>query len=423
MGLDRTRALLDEAGAPDRGLRGVLVAGTNGKGSTCAFVSAVLRRAGLRVAAMPKPHLVSYTERVTIDGEPISEFDFAAAVTAMIPAIDRVGLGHGPPTEFEILTAVALRHARDRGVDLLVCEVGMGGRLDATNVTDLGVKVITSIDLDHVRYLGSTLEAIAAEKAGIIHPRDIVVCGLLAPEALAVVEGRCDAEGAELWRAGREFNVVVRESGWHGITFDFAAASGALPLSLPGLTSGMVGRHQAQNAGLAVAAVQAMVNRHGIEVAEPHLREGVATARWPGRLERFPGQPVVVIDGAHNPAAIATVVATAGELVPSRPPVLLFGAMSDKDVPAMLRLLPGEWPAIFTAVAEKRAMPSRELLRMAAEVGRSGDAAVEDVGEALDAARERAGADGLVIVLGSLYLAGDVRSRLKPAATSPIFGA
>ncbi|HEV1998062.1 MAG TPA: bifunctional folylpolyglutamate synthase/dihydrofolate synthase, partial [Candidatus Dormibacteraeota bacterium] len=123
MGLDRTRALLDEVGAPDQGMRGVLVAGTNGKGSTCAFISTVLRYAGLRAAAMPKPHLVAYTERITVDGLPISETDFAAAVTAMVPAIDRVAEVHGPPTEFEILTAVALRHARDRGADLLVCEV------------------------------------------------------------------------------------------------------------------------------------------------------------------------------------------------------------------------------------------------------------------------------------------------------------
>jgi dihydrofolate synthase / folylpolyglutamate synthase len=406
-------------GAPDRGLRGVLVAGTNGKGSTCAFISAVLRQAGLPSAAMPKPHLVSYTERVTVDGVPISEGEFASAVTAMVAAIDRVSPVHGPPTEFEILTAVALRHARDRGVDLLVCEVGMGGRLDATNVTDLGVKVITGIDLDHMRYLGTTIPQIAAEKAGIVRAGDLVVCGRLAPGALAVVEARCRQVGAALWLAGRDFDTQAGGSDWDGIGFDFSAPPGTPLHSLSGLTSAMLGRHQVGNAGLAVAAVQAMSLRHGLRVDNAALRGGIAATRWPGRLERIPGHPTVLIDGGHNPAAITAVVAAIKELAPSRTPVILFGAMADKDVPAMLDQLPGEWPAVFTAVAEGRALPSRELLSIAAGRGRTHDVDCRDVGSALAEASRRAGADGTVVVLGSLYLAGDVRRRLTNG--SPIF--
>ncbi|MGI8608391.1 MAG: bifunctional folylpolyglutamate synthase/dihydrofolate synthase [Candidatus Dormibacteria bacterium] len=422
MGLDRTRALLDEAGAPDRGLRGVLVAGTNGKGSTCAFISAVLHHAGLAAAAMPKPHLVSYTERVTVDGEPIGEADFAAAVTAMVPAIDRVSLGHGAPTEFEILTAVALRHARDRGVDLLVCEVGMGGRLDATNVTDLGVKVLTSIDLDHMQYLGDTLPEIAAEKAAIIRRGDLVVCGRVVPEALEVIEARCRREGAELWLAGREFDATVTASGWDGIRFDFAAAPGSQLHSLAGLRSKMIGRHQLANACLAIASVQAMVRRHGIDVDDQAIQQGIAAARWPGRLECIPGSPTLLIDGGHNPAAVRAVVATVLELAPTGPTVLVFGAMQDKDTGAMLELLPPGWPVVFTAVDDERAAPAAQLLEVARRLGRAKDVERSDVGEALAEAAKLAGAEGLVVVLGSLYLAGDVRRRLAPGDSSPIFG-
>ena len=412
MGLERTRALLDEVGAPDRGMRGVLVAGTNGKGSTCAFLASILRAAGFRVAEMPKPHLVSYTERVVVDARPISERMFARAVTAMVAPIERVTPAHGSPTEFEILTALALRHARDRGADLLVCEVGMGGRLDATNVTDLGVKVITSIDLDHQRYLGDTIAEIAAEKAGIIRVGDIVVAGSLAADALEVVEARCAEAGAELVRAGREFAVAGVRTSWDGTVLGFEGAPGGWLRSLPRLATSLLGPHQARNAAVAVAAAQAIARRHQLEVDDTALREGIAAARWPGRLERFRGDSDVVIDGGHNPAAVTAAIGAVRELGTPAAPVVLFGAMGDKDLAGMVALLPSTWPAVFTQVAEERAIPAADLLRLAVEHGRTGDEAEADVGSALELARARAGSGGLVLVLGSLYLAGAVRSLL-----------
>jgi len=171
LGLERTRALLSELGNPEALFQGVLVAGTNGKGSVCAMLAAVLQEAGYQVGFMPKPHLVSYTERIQVNQRPIAEDDFAALLTSLQPPIDRVAAEHGPPTEFEILTAAALYYFARAGIDLLVCEVGLGGRLDSTNVLDLGVEVITNIALDHTQYLGSTLEAIAGEKAGILEAR------------------------------------------------------------------------------------------------------------------------------------------------------------------------------------------------------------------------------------------------------------
>ncbi|GAC1335508.1 MAG: folylpolyglutamate synthase/dihydrofolate synthase family protein [Candidatus Dormibacteria bacterium] len=422
MGLDRTRALLDEVGAPDQGMTGALVAGTNGKGSTCAFLSSILSHSGLRVAAMPKPHLVSYTERVVVDGVPITETDFAAAVGAMVPAVEAVTPAHGAPTEFEILTALALRHTRDEGADVLVCEVGMGGRLDATNITDLGVKVITSIALDHQRYLGDTIPEIAMEKAGIIRAGDLVVTGPLPTEAMAVVEARCAAAGAELAREGADFWALSTASGWEGGSFDFEATPDHWLRPLTSLSTTLLGLHQVHNAAVAVAAAQAVRRRHGLIVSDDAIRTGVAAATWPGRLEVFDGAPRVVVDGGHNPAAVDAVVDAVTTLGTDGPPLLLFGAMQDKDVVGMLSRLPRHWAAVFTNVADPRALPAHELWALAAGTGREGDDAEGDVEAALRLARGRAGAAGTVLVLGSLYLAGAVRALLTQGGQATVGG-
>src|SRR5258708_30150917 len=198
MGLERTGALLDAMGAPDQGMAGVLVAGTNGKGSTCANWVAGLRAAGYRVGSMPKPHLQSYTERVRVDGVPISEDDFAQMIELLQPVVESIVEDHGQATEFEMLTAAAIRYLRDQQIDYLVCEVGMGGRVDSTNVLDLGVKVITNVELDHMSYLGATVAEIAAEKAGIIPAGAITVTGRLGDDAEAVGRGRAEAVAARL---------------------------------------------------------------------------------------------------------------------------------------------------------------------------------------------------------------------------------
>jgi dihydrofolate synthase/folylpolyglutamate synthase len=414
LGLERTRALLAEVGDPHRGLRGVLVAGTNGKGSVCACLTSMLSAAGYRVGSMPKPHLQSYTERVCVDGRPISEAEFAAAVSAIVPAVDRVTASLGAPTEFEMLTAAAVLHLRRAGVDLLVCEVGMGGRLDSTNVLDLGVKVVTTIALDHQRWLGDTLAAIAAEKAGIIHAGDAVVTGALPPEAAEVVEARAREVGAQtLWRLGEEVAWDSRDRGWEGSEVDVETPRGLHPsLRMP-----LLGRHQAGNAAVAVAAADALAQRHGLALPGAAIATGLAGARWPGRLEviRHAGADVL-LDGGHNPAAVATVVEEAGRLLGEAAPVVLFGAMEDKDRAGMLKLLPRAWPAVFTAVDEPRAEAPERLLAAARELGREGDEAVDGVPEALRHALERAGqrGHGWVLVLGSLYLAGAVREALRP---------
>ena len=410
LGLERVRALLEALGSPDAGMRGVLVGGTNGKGSTCAYLVSILSAAGYRVGSMPKPHLQSYTERICVDGQPIAEDDFARLVDGIRPVADAVAPELGPPTEFEMLTAAAIKHLRDAGIDWLVCEVGLGGTLDATNVLDLGVKVITSVDLDHMQHLGPDIASIAEQKAGIIRAADRVIAGRLHPDAAAVVRTRARTAGADLWELGVDVELEGVASGWEGSHFH---------LRLPGepalafdLKTRMLGAHQAENAALAVAASHAMNLRHDARIGGDDVRDGVLATRWPGRLELIPGRPQVFVDGGHNPAAVGRVVAAVEDLGPTAAPVVVFGAMADKDVAGMLAALPREWPAVFTAVDEERASPPWDLLRDATAQGRVGDSAVESVDAAMESARRQAGPDGLVLVLGSLYLAGAARGAM-----------
>jgi len=412
LGLERTRALLEAAGRPDAGMRGVLVAGTNGKGSVCAHAGSVLQRAGYRVGLMPKPHLQSYTERISIDGRPISERDFAALITELAPLVAEVAKEHGHPTEFELLTAAAIKYLRDQAIDLLVCEVGMGGRLDSTNVLDLGVKVITNIDLDHQRYLGPDIESIAGEKAGIIRAGDDVVIGDLHGSAAGVVEAKCAAVGAQrLVRLPSNASVRVHRVGWEGGDFDMTASGKVLR----GLHTPLLGTHQVRNAALAVLLLQVMTRRHRLELADDAIRVGLRDTYWPGRLELAGSGPMVLIDGAHNPAAVGMVVETLQALLNEGPAgrpaaeIVLFGVMRDKDWRSMLRLIPETWDAIYTAVDEERALAPGELLVEAQRLGRVGDEAVSGSAAALERARLRAGSDGLVLTMGSLYLAGEVR--------------
>lgn len=412
LGLERTRALLDGLGSPDAGLKGVLVAGTNGKGSTCAHIVACLREAGYRVGSMPKPHLQSYTERVQVDAVPISEAEFARMVTALRPVVEAVAAEQGPATEFEMLTAAAIGYLRDQEIDYLVCEVGMGGRLDSTNVLDLGVKVITNIAMDHMQYLGDTIPAIAAEKAGIIRAGDTVVTGVLSQAAEDVIRDRIHEVGATVRGLGREIRMTSESLGWRGSSFSVEIP----PKPYSNLETRLLGSHQAANAAVAVAAIVAMAERHGVRVSRSQLRRGLTAARWPGRLELVPGEPRVLIDGGHNPAAVGVVVEAvqglaAGPNGASRV-VVVFAALADKDWRGMIELLPVEWPAVFTAVSDRRAARSRDLLEFADRAGRERDQAMDGIPAALDAARAVAGSSGVVLVIGSLYLAGEARQVL-----------
>src|SRR5438874_2009156 len=411
LGLERTQALLHALGDPQELLQGVHVAGTNGKGSVCAMLASILQTAGHRVGLMPKPHLTSYTERIQVDQRPIAEANFAALLTELQPVISTVAAELGPPTEFEILTSAALYYFARVGIDLLVCEVGLGGRLDSTNVLDLGINVITNIALDHTQHLGSTLEAIAAEKAGILKP-DSVAITAAQPPALAIIESVARERQIPLLRLGNEIQVAAIDKEWAGIQATVTTPADTYrDLRVP-----LLGLHQAENAALAVAAIDGLRSR-GWAISDGALRDGLARTRWPGRLEVIDRHPIVLVDGAHNPAGLEGSLAAVRTLAKGRQVVIVFGAMKDKDLPAMLSQLRAMGaPVIFSTIDWHRAAAPAELAKQFGEPAEVAASAKE----AITRARERAGANGLVLVCGSLYLVGEaiVLGRQKAMATS-----
>jgi len=409
-GLDRIAALLDVLDHPERGLSGALVAGTNGKGSVCAMVDSVVRAAELSSVLLVKPHLCSYRERIVIDGQHIPEGLFAALVERLKPAVDAVESTAGAPTQFEILTALGILAAAERQPDVVVCEVGLGGRLDSTNVLDLGVAAVTNVAMDHAEYLGDTIPQIAAEKAGILKPDNDVVTGA-AGDALEVVRRQARAVGVRsLHVVGEDIHAIGRSLGRDGteVSIDAAELRTTLHVPLPGL-------FQAANAGVATGVVQALRGR-GAAISDAALHAGMANVDWPARLQWIPGTPTLLLDGGHNPAALQAVIPAVRELTEGRPLSLLFGAMVDKDVPAMLDLLrPLGAPPVFTQMGTPRAMSAVELAR----IWGPGSRAISSLPDALQAAQLLAGRQGAVFVCGSLYLAGDVL-RLLGQVPDPI---
>jgi dihydrofolate synthase / folylpolyglutamate synthase len=418
LGLGRTRALLRELGDPQLGIRGALVAGTNGKGSVLALAGAALRAAGIRAGETPKPHLVTYRERMQIGGRPIDPAAFARLTRDALAAADRIPRRLGEPTEFEILTAMLFRWFADEGVDLAVVEVGLGGRLDATHAWDGGVAAITNVALDHTDRLGTTIPAIAREKAAIIERGDIAVTGATG-DALAVVRRRAARLDVPL--------TVVEPAPLIGMDRD------AIEVSLRGLGPtriGLRGRHQAANVAVADAVLDALEAAGIAVVPATARRDGYAAVRWPGRLELIDvdGRDVL-LDGAHNPAGAATLATAIDDLRPHLQPgrmTLVMAAMADKDVDGIVAALAAagaldDATIVATALHLPRAMPAAEVAARWRAHGRRRKVVVEaDAERALD--RALANDDGPIVVAGSLYLVGAVRARFvdDPLLLDPV---
>jgi dihydrofolate synthase/folylpolyglutamate synthase len=376
--LGRTRALLDLAGAPDRRMRCALIAGTKGKGSTAAFLAALLHAGGVRAGLYTQPHLQSYRERIRVDGVMMDADAFAAAVEPWHDLVDAFRARYpeaGSPTTFELTTALALAHFAARGCAVAVLEVGLGGRLDATNATEPEVSVLTTIDRGHTDILGTRLEQIAREKAGILRRGRVALVAQQRPSVRRALVGACRTTAAQC----RWVDPLPTST----------------PLSLSGL-------HQRQNAALAVAAAAEL----GVRGAEHALRE----LRWPGRIETLEGGRMV-LDGAHDPASAR---ALADELrargVGSVK--LVIGMYRDKEAARILRpLMPLASRVWVTAPAGPRALPASELARVCRRLGGAPIEVREDVASAMDAARDAAG-EGTVVVTGSLALVGQARDHL-----------
>jgi len=411
LGLDRTRALLKRLGNPEKELRGALIGGTNGKGSTQQLVASVLREAGYRVGQTPKPHLVSYRERIVVDGQLISPADFADLLSEVLLAADKVETRHGPPTEFEVLTAAAFTWFKRAEVDVAVVEVGLGGRLDATNVWQGGVSAITNVALDHMEYLGDTVEKIALEKAQIIKSGDArAVTGAVDP-ALAVIRARAAQAGVPLTVVEPlEVIGISRE----GLTVAPRPDQGDRPLRV-----GLLGRHQALNAAVAMAILDGL-DAGGVATAtDEQRRAGLGNARWPGRMElvSVPGRPQILLDGAHNPDGMTALAASLKDLLPQMTlgsPTILIAILANHWQPGMLDPLIDAIPngALF-ATRVPDSTGSLDPARIQALWG-AGAVNIADPRRAYESAWMRATqVQGPLIVCGSLYLVGYVRGLLE----------
>jgi dihydrofolate synthase/folylpolyglutamate synthase len=397
LGLERIEALLEALGNPHRGLAGVLVAGTNGKGSVCALVDSMARAAGRSTVMMTKPHLVSWCERIAVGGRPIDEDRFADLIFRVLDAAERIAGDLGSATVFELVTAAGIVAACDECPDLLITEVGLGGRLDSTNVLDLGVAVVTGIALDHRSELGGDIAGIAAEKAAIIKPGNDVVTGTTGI-ALDVVRETADRVGASsLSAVGIDIEWDGEELGRAGVAVEIGAPF--LRVRAP-----LIGAFQERNLAEA-AQICRTLTRRGTPIPDEAIVRGAAAVHWPGRMQWIEGAPPLLVDGCHNTEAVAAMVAAATPLCAGHRTVAVFGAMADKDIDDMLHALRPLTPeVVFTEPSTARAAPAHDL------AARWGEGAIvaPNVPAALMAARAIAGEQGVVVAGGSLYIAGEV---------------
>jgi len=428
--LDRMRRLLSLVGDPHLGLKAVHIAGTKGKGSTAAMVASVLTAAGLRTGLYTSPHLARTEERMAIDGKICPAEDFVALAAELQQAIERLESeaaadpAMAGATFFEVTTAMAFLHFARANVAAAVLEVGLGGRLDSTNVCLPEVCVITSISFDHMKQLGHTLAAIAAEKAGIIKPGVSVVSSVMRDQPRRVIAEQAEALAAALWQRGRDYDFATRNREAHNEALDYFEPH----MRLDDLALQMRGEHQAANAAAAVCAVNRLRDR-GWPISEAAIRQGLATARTPARIEVVAHSPTIVLDVAHNPASIEALLAIVRRDWPGCRRVLIFASSKDKEYAAMLRLLVPEFDAIVLTryVENPRAAEPAELLAVANLWGRlsslpwqTGMSAprietTQRPDAALARAREIAGPQDLICITGSFFLAAELRPLLVPS--------
>ena len=434
--LERMRALLRLLGDPHLRVRTVHVTGTKGKGSTCAMLSAVLRAAGYRVGLFTSPHLERVEERIQVDGVPITPAELAARMAEVAPAAREMEAAGPGPTFFEIGTALGFLHFARRRVDVAVVEVGLGGRFDSTNVCRPLVSVVTSVGLDHTAQLGNTVELIAGEKAGILKRRTPAVSGVTDPGPRDVIRGVAAEVGAPLWELGRDFGYSyptrgqgTGDRGQEDMETRFTDSRPLPPVPWAALwtprrtgvyTLGLLGRHQAHNAAVAVAALD-WLRDAGLTVPEAAVAAGLRGVHWPARVEVVGRRPWVVLDTAHNvPSAEALVAALRDAAPTARTRRVVFAVSADKDYPGILRALAGYFGHFhLTRYGDNpRAVPPERLAEVLAAVAPGAVATIHPMAPAAwAAARVAAGADDLVCVTGSVFLAGELRPHLITVAS------
>jgi len=393
-GLDAMKGLLAKFGNPQDDYPAILVAGTNGKGSTAAMVASIMKQSGRRVGLYTSPHLVDVRERIVVNGAkiPVREFD-----RIVLEIKNRVG---GRITYFEVLTAAAFIYFRRAHVDVAVMEVGLGGRLDATNVCRPLVSVITNIGLEHTAYLGRTLTAIAGEKAGIIKLAGICITGAAQQKVVQTLTSVCRQNKAVLYRLGTDFKMVSRKDGladYHGLT-----------KRLNGLTVPLRGEHQLSNAALALAVIE-IINENGFIVDSEAIYAGLKKTHWEARMEILCDRPFFLLDGAHNPSGVSALRSGLKGGFSWRRLILIFAALADKDYCAMMKkIAPMAALTILPPLQTGRAVPARDMARVMKGLGYRAVVS-RSVNQAILKAMKMAGDGDIICALGSFYLAGEVK--------------
>lgn len=398
-GLERTERLLSYLGDPHKDLKFVHVAGTNGKGSTCAMIASILRQSGLRTGLYTSPYIRVFNERMQVNGAMISDEELVAITEEMMPYAEK--MRDDSPTEFEWITAAAMLYFKRRACDIVVLEVGMGGELDSTNViAPPECAVICAIGLDHTAYLGDTVEKIAHAKAGIIKNGTPTVMYPAERGVTEVIETACATHGSRL--TSPDFSALrIKEATIDGIVFDYKNLH---DLHLP-----LVGTYQPYNAAMAIETAKVLSER-GYPIDENTIRKGIAAVTWQGRFEILRKDPVFILDGSHNPHGMQATVASFGEYFGTRKIHFVIGAMADKDVTQMLSLLLPHAERFYTVTAPNpRAMQAETLAETIRSCGAKAQA-FSDIGTAVSAAIENAGRDGICAALGTLYFSADVRN-------------
>lgn len=405
--LDRMRALAKAFGNPQNAFESVLIAGSKGKGSTAAYLASILRMENLRVGLYTSPHLSDLRERVRVNGMMIGETRFVEDALLLRRTLDATAWRRDPPTFFEVLTALAFHHFREMKVHVAVLEVGLGGLYDSTNVAPAKAAGFAPVSLEHTDKLGKTLAKIAVQKAGILKGREVAVTAPQPLEAEAVLVKAAEEKEAVLYRVGKEIRVTPRDYTDRMQRFDVRGPLG----DFYGLETELLGRHQLDNAAVAIGLAKGLEMKTRLRVSEASVRRGVLDARWPGRLERVAERPAVVLDGAQNPESVRKLLMAVRRHFTYRNLFVVFGVSSDKDAAAMLaELLPEARLLIATRSSNPRALDPRRIAGLAEDA--SNVRVAEEAARAFDEARAAAGEDDLVLVTGSLFLVAEARRLL-----------
>ncbi|MDY3987456.1 MAG: folylpolyglutamate synthase/dihydrofolate synthase family protein [Peptoniphilaceae bacterium] len=406
-GLDRTRELLEKLGNPQKRLKFIHVTGSNGKGSTCAMLESVLRRAGYRTGFYSSPHIENFRERIQVNGKWISEEDLIFH-TMRVRTIAEKMSDH--PSQFELVTAIGLDYFASRKCDIVVLEVGMGGALDSTNAIDAPeVAVITNVGLDHQEYLGNSIEEIAQTKAGIIKAGSDVVCYDGAPSVTEIIKEKCLTANAN-FHGVKNSRIHAPEMTLNGQRFLWDQQ----PLQLS-----LLGKHQLRNAATALTVLEILIRR-GWHIDEEAVRKGLAMTEWPARMELLSKKPIVFLDGGHNPQCAEALAENLSALFPRQKVVFLMGVLKDKDYPRMIEILtPFTQQMICLTPSSDRALSAERLAEYLLRRGIRAEAA-DSVKEGIRLARKAAGRDGIIVAFGSLYLAGSIRNQMRIINRQPL---